>query len=285
MAAEFSVMEQHLEAPRVAATGGKVVLSRLKPGHSVIGARAPSVKLVLDGEEHYRVDGRSLRVRPGQFLYLEAGADCIGTNRVETIGLCLMLPLGENVYGAEEAPVDGVIGRALALSARTSNMGKSLLRYAREIARDPALGASLAPQIVAQVGVALAEPLAESRAAIESLNAAKPSTRRVLYQRLEQARAHLHDHVDRAVALAELASIAGLSQFHLARYFRLAFGEAPISYHRRLRLNRAAELLAGGAGSVAEAAEAAGYSDATALSHAFRKQFGCPPQQWAMAAR
>ena len=98
----------------------------------------------------------------------------------------------------------------------------------------------------------------------------------------QRARGHLHDHTDRSVALAELASVAVLSPFHIARYFKLAFGSAPIAYHRRLRLERAAALLAAGAGSVAEAAEAAGYADATALSHAFRKQFGRAPQQWAM---
>ena len=284
MNARFSVMEQHLEAPRTPAAGGKLVLSRLKPGTSVIGSKAPSVKLVLDGEELYQVDGRSLRVQPGQFLYLDAGTDCIGSNRVETTGLCLMLPIVEGHDGRADGPAEGVLGRALALSTRTSNMGEALLRYGRAIARDPQLGEALAPEIIDRVGTALGEPLAQSRAAIDSLKAAKPSTRRNLYQRLERARAHLHDHIDRNVTLAELGTVAGLSQFHLARYFKLAFGEAPIAYHRRLRLGRAAELLAAGAGSVAEAAEAAGYSDATALSHAFRKQYGRAPQQWAMDA-
>jgi len=119
----------------------------------------------------------------------------------------------------------------------------------------------------------------------DGLDIAKPSTRRDIFRRLERARAHLHDHLDRGVALAELASIARLSQFHLARYFKRAFGEAPVSYHRALRLERAARFLAAGRGSVAQAAELIGYSDAVALSHAFRKHFGVPPQRYAMTAR
>ena len=281
MSPDFSVMEQHLEAPRVVSPAGKLVLSRLKPGSSMIGARAPSVKLVLEGEELYLVEGRTIRIQPGQLLYLDAGADCIGTNRTETVGLCLMLPR-EGQAGDVVAASDPVIGRAVALTSRTSLMGQALTRYGREIARNPALGASLVTEIVSHVGAALAEPLAESRAAIESLKAAKPSTRRELYQRVERARAHLHENDDRSVSLTELASIAGLSQFHLARYFKIAYGTAPIAYHRGLRLARAAEFLAAGAGSVAEAADAAGYSDQTALSHAFRKHYGRPPQQWAM---
>ncbi|MGQ0588553.1 MAG: helix-turn-helix domain-containing protein [Sphingosinicella sp.] len=281
MYAGFSLMEQHLEAPRAPLSHGKVVLSRLAPGRSLVGSAAPSLKLVLEGEEIYRVDGREIRVRPGEFLYLDAGTDCVGTNRTETTGLCLMLPPACGEPDASEP----LTGRAFALSTGTTSLGRALQDYGARIARDPRSGAALAPEIVARVGRALAEPLAESRTAIASLTAAKPSTRRDLYQRLDRARAHLHDHLDRGVALAELATIARLSQFHLARYFKLAFGQAPIAYHRALRLERAARFLAAGEGSVAQAAEATGYSDAVALGHAFRKHFGQPPQQYAMGLR
>jgi AraC-like DNA-binding protein len=284
MGAEFSVMNHHLKEPRVPARGGKLVFSRLAAGSSVLGAKAPSLKMVLEGEELYQIDGRTIRVRPGQYLYLDAGADCLGTNRTETVGLCLMLPISDNKAEQDWAP-DPVLGRAIALSARTSNMGQKLLEYGRRIYRDPSLGAQLAPAIVESVGQALEEPLAESCAAMGRINAAKASTRRELFQRLDCARGHLHDNPDRAVSLTELAGVARLSQFHLARYFKLAFGEAPIAYHRAIRLERAAKFLASGSGSVAEAAEAAGYSDQTALSHAFSRHYGKPPQQYAMASR
>lgn len=275
---DFAVMEQHLEAPRTV-TGGKLVLSRLKPGSSQIGAPAPSLKLVLEGEEVYQVDGRSIRVQPGQFLYLDGGADCTGSNRLDTVGLCLLLPAAPGLPQS-----DPVIGRSLVLPTRASAMGRALEDYARRIARDPALGPVLASEVVARAAAAIAEPIAQSRTAIAGLKAAKPSTRRDLYRRLEQARAHLHRHDDRAVPLAELGAVAGLSQFHLARYFKLAFGEAPGTYHRGLRLARATVLLAEDR-SVAEAAEAVGYSDQVSLTHAFRRHFGLPPQQWMLSNR
>ena len=110
--------------------------------------------------------------------------------------------------------------------------------------------------------------------------AVKPSTCLKLHAQLDRARLHLHLNADRAVSLAELAGVARLSQFQFARCFKHAFGQAPISYHRSLRLARAARFLAAGQGSLAKAAELAGYSDQAALSHAFRKHFGKPPQQW-----
>jgi len=280
MAAGFTVMEEHLEQPRPFLGEGKLVLSRLRPGRSMIGAPVPSVKMVLEGEENYEVDGRAIRVRPGELLYLDAGADCAGVNRTTTIGLCLML-------GSDGAPAlhdaDPLLGRAFAFSARTSPLGRFLLDQGRCIANDPSCGPALAPEIVARVGAAIAEPIQACRSAMEGLDAAKPSTRRDIFQRLERARAHLHDHLDRAVSQAELASVARLSQFHLARYFKRAFGAAPIAYHRGLRLERAAAYLSAGEGSVSQAAALIGYSDAVALSHAFRKHFGAAPQQWARA--
>lgn len=284
MRCDFTVMEQHLEAPRGRLANAKLVLSRLGPGRSMIGAPSPSLKLVLEGDESYEVDGRAVTVRPGEFLYLDAGASCSGTNRSTTTGLCLILPAGPGVDASAEGH-DPVLGRALVLSSATSAMGRALRDYGQRIARNPALGAQLAGELAVRVEDAIAEPLAQSRVAIEGLRAAKQTTRRELYRRLERARGFLHEHDDRNVSLGELAAIAGLSQFHLARYFKLAFGRAPIAYHRGLRLDRAARFIGAGEGSLAEAAASTGYSDAVALSHAFRKHFGCAPQQWAMRTR
>jgi AraC-like DNA-binding protein/quercetin dioxygenase-like cupin family protein len=275
-------MDHHVDRAQHAqvATMGKLVLSRLPPGQGMIPANAPTLKLILDGECRYNFDGRTLVVRAGECLYLDAGTSCLVDNRAATIGLCIGVPQLARAPGGETGdPHDPVLGRSLVLSTRASAMGRTLEEYGRRIVGDPALGEALAGELCATVEYAIAEPLAESRAAIDGLKAAKPSTRRELYRRLERARGFLHDHDDRNVTLGEMASDAGLSQFHLARYFKAAFGQAPISYHRDLRLARAADLLREGH-SVASAAEATGYSDQVALSHAFRRRYGAPPQSW-----
>jgi len=289
MGCEFTVMESQLTAPRGPCPGGKLVLSRLKPGSSPIGAPAPSLKLVLNGDQRYEIDGRSIVIRPGEFLYLDAGSPCIGINRTDMTGLCLLLPHAPSLPSAlaGEGPLgdDPVLGRAIVLSTGASMLGRTLRAYARRIAEDPALGPRIASELAHEVGEAIAEPLSESRAAMDGLNVAKPSTRRELHRRLERARGFLHEQEARTVSLAEMASIAGLSQFHLARYFKAAFGQSPINYHRSLRLARAASLLAGGGRSVADVAEATGYSDQVALSHAFRRHYGAPPHMWALGQR
>ena len=282
MVSPFSVLDRHLEELRRPPTAGKLVLSRLERGKSMITAPCPSLKLVLEGEEIYEVDGRPVRVEPGQFLYLDAGTPCTGSNRSFTTGLCLLLPSPEASTDTEEfAGWDPVLGRALVLSTRTSALGRLLETVGRRIAQDPEAGERLAPVLIEQAAQAVGEPLAESRAAMEGLKAAKASTRRELYQRLERARGFLHSNQDRNVSLTELSSLAGLSQFHLARYFKSAFGKSPISYHRDLRLDRAAMLLRKSNDCrLTDLAESSGYCDEVSLSHAFKRRFGKSPRQW-----
>ena len=242
---------------------------------------------MLEGDERYEIDGRTIAVRPGDFLYLEAGSPCVGTNRTDMIGLCLLLPHPRSGVAAGGAfGDDPLMGRAHRPvdRAQARSAGRcALMRAGSPTIRRSALCSPTSWPLASPSRST--EPLDESRAAMDGLKAAKLSTRRELHRRLERARGFLHENAGRNVSLAEMASVAGLSQFHLARYFKAAFGQSPITYHRALRLARAAELLTAGGRSVADVAEATGYSDQVALSHAFRRQYGAPPHMWANGQR
>lgn len=290
MSGDFEVLDHHLEQPRATRRDGMVVLSRIPSGRSSIGSGASSVKIILEGEATYTVDGRTVRVRPGQFLYLDEGG-CELSSRSDIVGLCVLLPHGADAGAgiglADDGPRgdDPVFGRALVLSSRGSGIGRTLDDYSRAIVRDPSAGYRLAAHLIGKMNDGLAAALGETQAAMRGLSVVKPSTRIALFERLERARAHLHMNDDRAISLPELAALSGLSRFHLARFFKLAFGTAPIAYHRALRLERACALLAEGHRPLTEIAMLTGYSDEVALSHAFRRQFGRPPQMWAMQQR
>jgi AraC-like DNA-binding protein len=280
MPATFGILERHLASPPALPPGGKVVLSRLGPGRSSIGARAASLKLLLEGEAVYEVDRRQLKVGPGHFLYLDAGADCVMTSGEATIGLCLVLP-AEAFRQADLETHDPVLGRTMIFSTRTSDFGRALEDHATRVARAPASGSAMASVLIELTQRAIEEPLAGSRTAIQKLGAAKVSTRRDLFQRLERARGFLHAHERRQVTLAELARVSAMSQFHLARYFKAAFGVSPILYHRRLRLAQAARQIGREDCRLSEVADLTGYACDVSLSHAFKRQFGSAPKTWA----
>lgn len=253
---------------------GKVVVSRLPAGESVILSEAPAVKLMLEGEEIHEIDGRCYVLRPGRMLLVDRGKPYRVTIRggSSTAGLCVYLP-GATVTPPVDAPF---LGRAMLQATDDNQLGRVLDASARLFHATPDSALDVEGLML---GVRSALPLILARAAdsMERLGAVKASTRRELFNRLESARAYLHDHKDRAVPLNELANVAAMSSFQLTRYFSLAFGDPPSRYHRRVRLHEAAERLQRRDASITEIAFSAGYGELSAFTHAFSREFGYPP--------
>lgn len=90
----------------------------------------------------------------------------------------------------------------------------------------------------------------------------------------------LHDRLDQSLSIGELADAVGLSTFHFAREFRRSTGLPPAAFHRQLRCERAAALLATSAASLAEIATAVGYADQQAFARAFRTYAGVAPAEY-----
>ncbi|GGY45387.1 AraC family transcriptional regulator [Pseudoduganella albidiflava] len=93
--------------------------------------------------------------------------------------------------------------------------------------------------------------------------------------------AHLHE----PVTLGRLAELACLSEFHLARMFRMSFGMPPSAWIAARRIDRAKGLLKTGALPLQQVADACGYADLSHFSHRFRAATGVPPGQWRAALR
>lgn len=78
-------------------------------------------------------------------------------------------------------------------------------------------------------------------------------------------------------SLAEVAWVLGLSANHMGEKFRLETGVPYLDFIWEKRLQAAAPLMAAGK-TLAEVAQAAGYSDAFSFSHAFKRRVGQPPR-------
>jgi AraC-like DNA-binding protein len=88
--------------------------------------------------------------------------------------------------------------------------------------------------------------------------------------------AHLRrarDHIDRCHAaplnLDELARVAGISKYHFARCFAATYGETPIRYLTRRRIERAQDLLRGANLTVTEVCMLVGFASLGSFSSRF----------------
>jgi AraC-like DNA-binding protein len=91
---------------------------------------------------------------------------------------------------------------------------------------------------------------------------------------------YLADNLARRVTLEELAEVARLSPFHFARAFSKTIGMPPYRYLRKLRIDRACELLANSPMRISDVALAVGYDSPQALARVFTRVHGVAPSQW-----
>jgi AraC family transcriptional regulator len=92
---------------------------------------------------------------------------------------------------------------------------------------------------------------------------------------------YIDAHLDQNIALADLADVARLSEFHFARLFKQTTGLSPHQFVIHQRVERAKRLIAAGRLSLAQIAGDVGFSDQSQLSRHFKRLVGVTPKRFA----
>lgn len=92
---------------------------------------------------------------------------------------------------------------------------------------------------------------------------------------------YIDAHLDQNIALADLASVAHLSEFHFARLFKQTTGLPPHQFVIHQRVERAKRLIAAGRHSLAQIASDVGFSDQSQLNRHFKRLVGVTPRRFA----
>ncbi|MFD0732421.1 helix-turn-helix domain-containing protein [Planotetraspora mira] len=98
-----------------------------------------------------------------------------------------------------------------------------------------------------------------------------------LLPHLRRARDHMDRHYQAPLDLSELARVAGISKFHLVRCFEAAYGETPIRYLTRRRIERAQDLLRSANLTVTEVCMMVGFASLGSFSSRFSQLVGESP--------
>lgn len=88
---------------------------------------------------------------------------------------------------------------------------------------------------------------------------------------------YLDNNTSRWVTLEELAEVVHLDKSYIIRLFRQFYQETPISYHQKVRINRAKSMLLYTNLSVTEIASNTGFSSIHDFDRVFRKMDGAAP--------
>ena len=98
--------------------------------------------------------------------------------------------------------------------------------------------------------------------------------RRQVLVRMQRARLYLDGHLSRDVRLSELARLTIFSTWYFTKTFHALYDEGPRDVMSRLRLRRAATLLAQTDLSISEVGEACGFENPCSFARAFRACHG-----------
>jgi len=91
---------------------------------------------------------------------------------------------------------------------------------------------------------------------------------------------YLHENLERELDLNLLAEIACMSPYHWHRIYQSFCGESLAATVKRLRLQRAANLLVKTAQSIAQIASASGYHNVQSFTRIFSSVYGMPPARY-----
>ena len=216
------------------------------------------------GVERFRYAG-SDHLAPAQSLVL-MNPDVLHTGSAETPGgwRYRMIYIEPAVLAEVSAQQDWSFAQAVVSSDRPRALRVSQLLAALWQAQEPLAFDSLLFQLVGEL-----QPLARAPGAARDEKCI----------RMAPVIDYMHAHLDRRLALEDLAQVAGLSPFHFLRQFKAQYHVTPQQMLMALRLYRAKDLLAKGH-APAQVAAAAGLCDQAHLTKAFSQRYGVTPARY-----
>lgn len=100
------------------------------------------------------------------------------------------------------------------------------------------------------------------------------------FRGMEESMTYLETHYTENILVRELATIAHLSERHYTRLFRQIYGQPPMSYIIKCRLDHACDLLKETEYSITEICERCGFSDLASFSKIFKKTYDTTPSRY-----
>jgi AraC-like DNA-binding protein len=230
-----------------------------------------SVAVVLSGTFTYgNTLGRAL-LTPGAFL-LGTPGNCFTCGHEHASGDRCLAFYFEPAFFEEIAAAAG---------ARTAAFRRNSLPALRSLAPLAARAASVACGAPIENG-SMEELALDLAAAALQENTARhlPPISARDEQRVTSVVRHLSEAFAEPWGLHDLAHLAGLSQFHFLRVFRITTGLTPHQHLLRTRLRSAAVTLASTATPITEVALDVGFDDLSNFIRTFRAEYGMTPSRY-----
>lgn len=128
--------------------------------------------------------------------------------------------------------------------------------------------------------VALLETTEETESAPPPANAAPSVKGRMAPWQIRKVASQVETNLDKPIRSSDLASAVRLSPCHFSRVFRTSFGESPLEYVTKKRIERAKQQMLSTDSPLGDIALDCGFADQAHFSRMFRRVTGESPSAW-----
>ncbi|GAB4427207.1 MAG: hypothetical protein OHK0039_45450 [Bacteroidia bacterium] len=284
-------LEDSLHAASQSAWDNRLIYTRLRKVNQQLTTQGIAIRYVLQGEEQYRMDGRTFAVRAGDYLVINDGRHMAcrvdSEHTVEGISIYLSRRLlHETLASLDLAPADKQQARELldadelceqVYDSQDNHLGMFLCALGERLRRQQ-VSREESNDIASEAAALLLHTQVQVFRNLNRINSAKLSTRKELYWRLCQARTFIHENLDAPLDLDTLAQVACLSKFHFIRLFKEVYGQTPRQYLIARRLDRASKLLIHSRMTFHEICTEVGLKDSSSFGRLFKRSYGATPQ-------
>ena len=266
-----------------------VVFSAVKTFYHRTKSEGFAVRYVVNGVEHYNLNGQAYPVEGGSYLLSNAtqeGFIEVDSDR-QVCGICLniMPELLSEVVATMQRPdtafSDVALGEFFSSAYFLEN---------KYVAQQTQLGkmlSDLQPHLFAQSDFnmeffyTLSEKIIADQIPIfkqlQAIPSIKSSTRKELYRHVLKGKDFIDATFLMPTTIEKIAREACLSEYHFFRLFKSIFNVSPHQYILKKRLEYAQNILIQDKIAVSVAAYDSGFSDIYTFSKAFKKHFGHAP--------
>lgn len=220
------------------------------------------------GETYDSTPGRVIVINPGDVHDGRSGSKGGYAYRMFYLPVALVHDIVGDAAGHDVTRVDAetTLLTDATLCAELDDAWRAM-RAGSSLAADESLRRSIATLATRAAGCRLPLPIALSSAS----SGRTPALTRV--------RDYLHAHLDTAVSVRTLATIASMSRFQLSRQFQRAYGLPLHAYHLHVRLAESKRRLRAG-DTIAHVAADLGFADQSHFHRRFTRTFGITPAAW-----
>lgn len=269
--------------------------SVLNDYYSATPFRSFSIKYVIEGIEHYGINGTRYEVRNREYIlanrhsegYVEVGS------RQTVSGICIdvapdiLSEVVASLLRPDTAVSDLDLDRFFhspdflenKYAADNTQLGRCLIALEQVLLADPRRD----PRPDRECYLLLAEKIIEDHIPVmkqlRAVRAVKTETRKDLFRKLESARGYMDRFFRNSPCIGQVAREAGFSEYHFFRLFRAVYALSPHQYMLRKRLKLAQELIGREGLRISDAALMCGFSDVHSFSKSYRNFFGKSPSQ------